>query len=61
VSRVRTPAQRGALGSLFLILAACVAGVAWAAADANQWLISTPAVVIALWLAGLSVRAFRAR
>ena len=59
--RVRTPAQRGALGSLFLFLAAAIAGVGWAAADAGQWIISTVSVVIAVWLFALSARAFRAR
>ena len=57
---MRTPQQRGALGILFLVLAACIAGIAWAAADAKQWPISTPAALIALWLLALSIRAFRA-
>jgi hypothetical protein len=57
--KVRTPAQRGALGSLFLILAAAMAGGAWASASADQWIISVAAGILALWLVGLSIRAFR--
>ncbi len=63
---MRPPSQRRALGALFLVLASAFAGVAAAAgaADSNaagRWVIAIAAGVIALWLLGLAVRAFRTR
>jgi hypothetical protein len=57
---VRAPSQRRALGVLFGFLALSLAGVAWAAALASQWIVAVAAAVIALWLASLMVSAFRA-
>jgi hypothetical protein len=57
---VRAPSQRRALGVLFGFLALALAGVAWAAALAKQWVVAVAAGVIALWLASLMVSAFRA-
>jgi hypothetical protein len=56
---VRTPSQRVALGLLFLLLGFGFAGVAYAAASGSQWVIVGAALVLALWLEGLAVRAFR--
>jgi hypothetical protein len=57
-------AQRRALGVLFLLLAAAFAGVAYAAARATGgrealWAVVAAAALLALWLAGLAVRALR--
>ena len=51
--------QRRALGALFLVLAIGIAGIAWAATKAEQWVIAAAAGAIALWLAAMAVRAFR--
>ena len=56
--------QRRALGALFLVLAAAFAGVAYTAGRANaggavRWVIAVAAGVIAAWLAGLALRAWR--
>jgi hypothetical protein len=56
---MRSPSQRGALGLLFLLLGFAFGGVAYAAAVASQWVIVGAALVLALWLEGLAVRAFR--
>ena len=61
LAAVRSPSQRGALGLLFLLLGFGFAGVAYAAALGREWVIVGAAVVLALWLEGLAVRAFRAR
>ena len=59
------PSQRRALGALFLVLAAAFGGVAVASvqahAGARGWVIGFAAAAIALWLAGLSLRALRRR
>ncbi|HEU5213684.1 MAG TPA: hypothetical protein VFU10_13000 [Gaiellaceae bacterium] len=57
---MRAPSQRRALGVLFGFLALALAGVAWAAALASQWVVAVAAAVIGLWLASLMVSAFRA-
>ncbi len=49
--------QRRALGALFVVLAASFAGVAYAAGEAGQWVIAVAAGVLALWIAGLALRA----
>jgi hypothetical protein len=56
---VAAPSQRRALGALFLVLAISVAGIAWAAAAAEEWIIAAAAAVIALWLAFMAIRALR--
>jgi membrane protein YdbS with pleckstrin-like domain len=56
---VHAPAQRRALGALFLVLAIAFAGIAFAAGTAEEWLIVAGAAVIALWLASLAVRGLR--
>ena len=58
------PAQRRALGVLFLFLAAGFAGVAYSASRAATdrpalWAVAAGAAALALWLAGLSWRALR--
>ena len=53
------PTQRRALGALFLVLAFGFGGIAFAAGTAKQWVIVAAAAAIALWLAGLAVRALR--
>jgi hypothetical protein len=56
---VRAPTQRAALGVLFGFLAIALAGVAWAAAGASEWIVAAAAAVIALWMGTLMVSAFR--
>jgi membrane protein YdbS with pleckstrin-like domain len=56
---VHAPAQRRALGALFLVLAIAFAGIAFAAGTAEEWLIVAGAAVIALWLAGLALRGLK--
>jgi formate hydrogenlyase subunit 3/multisubunit Na+/H+ antiporter MnhD subunit len=56
---VHAPAQRRALGALFLVLAIAFAGIAFAAGTAEEWLIVAGAAGIALWLASLAVRGLR--
>lgn len=53
------PSQRKALGALFLVLTAIIAGIAWAAYKADQWVIAAAAGVLATWLASLVLRAWR--
>ena len=52
--------QRRGLGALFLVLAAIMVGIAWAAYSAEQWVILIAAGVIAAWMATLVLRAWRA-
>ena len=54
------PSQRRALGALFLLLTVIMAGIAWAAYKADQWVILIAAGVLAAWLATLVLRAWRA-
>jgi len=56
---VAAPSHRRALGALFTVLTAAFAGIAIAAGAAGQWVIVAAAAAIAVWLAGLAVRAFR--
>ncbi len=58
---MRAPSQRRALGALFLVLTAAFAGIAWAAAHADRWVIAVAAVVLAVWIGGLALRALRPR
>ncbi len=60
----RRPPRRS-LGALFLVLAAAFAGVAYtagraASGGAARWVIAVAAALLALWLAGLAFRAWRA-
>jgi membrane associated rhomboid family serine protease len=48
------------MGALFLVLTAIMAGIAWAAYRAEQWVILIAAAVIAAWMATLVLRAWRA-
>jgi hypothetical protein len=56
---VAAPAQRRALGTLFLVLALVFAGLAVAASFAGQWVIAAAAAVLAVWTAGLALRELR--
>jgi hypothetical protein len=62
---VAAPSQRRALGALFLLLAAALAGVAVesvrAHAGARSFVVAFAAAAIALWLGGLATRALRRR
>ena len=53
------PAQRRALGALFVVLALAFGGIAVAAGAAGQWVILVAASALTLWLAGLALRALR--
>jgi hypothetical protein len=59
ILRVAAPAQRRALGALFVVLALAFAGIAVAAGTAGQWVILVAAAALALWMAGLALRALR--
>ena len=54
------PSQRRALGALFLLLTAILAGIAYAAYRADQWVILIAAGVLAGWMASLVLRSRRA-
>ena len=58
---MRAPSQRRALGALFLLLTAMLAGIAYAAYRADQWVIVVAAGVLAAWMASLVMRAWRVR
>ena len=51
--------QRRALGALFFVLAALFSGMAIAAFGAEVWVVALAAGVLALWMLGLAVRAWR--
>jgi hypothetical protein len=53
---VAAPAQRRALGVLFVVLAVVFAGVAVAAAAAGEWVIASAAAVLGAWMGGLAFR-----
>jgi len=57
---VAGPSQRRGLGALFLLLAAILAGIAYAAYRADQWVILVAAGVLAAWMATLVLRSWRA-
>ena len=52
--------QRRAQGVLFSFLALFFAGIASAAYTGGSWVIVVAAAVLALWMAGLAIRTFRA-
>jgi hypothetical protein len=56
---VAAPAQRRALGVLFVVLAAVFAAIAAAAAAAGQWVVAVAAAALAVWMAGLALRSLR--
>jgi membrane associated rhomboid family serine protease len=58
---VRAPSQRRGLGALFLLLAAILAGIAYAAYRADQWVILVAAGVLAAWMGTLVLRSWRTR
>jgi hypothetical protein len=53
------PAQRRALGVLFVLLTAVFAGVSVAGGTAGQWVIAAAAAVLAVWMAGLALKGLR--
>ena len=53
------PAQRRALGVLFLVLTALFALIAVAAADARQWVVAVAAAALGAWLASMAWRGLR--
>jgi hypothetical protein len=58
------PPKRPSLGALFLVLAVCFAGIAYAAARqaehrAGLWAIVAGAAALTFWLAALGFRALR--
>ena len=55
------PSQRSALVVLFAILALAFAGVAFAAARQGVWVIGLSAAILGFWMAGMALRALRAR
>ena len=59
IRAVAAPAQRRALGALFAVLALAFGGIAVAAGAAGQWVILVAAAALALWMAGLALRALR--
>ena len=59
IEPVAAPAQRRALGALFLFLAVAFAGIAFEAAVAKQWIIVAAAAAIGLWMLGLAIRGLR--
>jgi membrane associated rhomboid family serine protease len=56
---VAAPPQRRALGALFLLLTAVMAGIAYAAYRAEEWVIVVAAGVLAAWMASLVLRSWR--
>ena len=48
------------LASLFTAITLAFAGIAVAAYGAEAWVIAVAAAVLALWMAGLAIRMFRA-
>jgi heme O synthase-like polyprenyltransferase len=53
-------AQRRAQGVLFSFLTIFFAGIAATAYNAEAWVIAIAAAVLAVWMAGLAIRTFRA-
>ncbi len=53
------PAQRRALGVLFLVLTLLFGLIAAAALDARQWVVAVAAVALAAWLASMAWRGLR--
>ncbi len=53
------PAQRRALGVLFLVLTALFGLIAVAAVDARQWVVALAAFALAAWLMSMAWRGLR--
>jgi hypothetical protein len=53
--------QRRALGTLFVLLAVLFGGIAYAAIVAGVWVIGAAAVILALWIGTLGLRALLAK
>ncbi len=53
------PAQRRALGVLFLVLTALFGLIAVAAVDARQWVVALAALALAAWLVSMAWRGLR--
>jgi len=53
--------MRNPVGLLFLFIAAVFAGIAYAAARAEQWVILLAAAALAAWMFGLAFRALARR
>jgi hypothetical protein len=51
--------QRRALGLLFLVLALGFGGIAYAAADAGQWVIAVASAALGAWMLTMSLRLLR--
>lgn len=58
---MRAPSQRRALGALFFVLAALFAGIAAAGVNASVWPIGIAAGVLAVWMLGFALRAWKSR
>jgi hypothetical protein len=56
---VAAPAQRRALGVLFLVLTALFGLIAVAALDARQWVVALAAFALAAWLMSMAWRGLR--
>jgi hypothetical protein len=56
---VAAPAQRRALGVLFLVLTALFGLIAVAAVDARQWVVALAAFALAAWLMSMAWRGLR--
>jgi hypothetical protein len=52
--------QRRAQGVLFSFLTIFFAGIAASAYRAEEWVIAVAGAVLALWMAGIAIRTFRA-
>jgi heme O synthase-like polyprenyltransferase len=57
---VARASQRRAQGALFSFLTIFFVGIAATAFDAEAWVIAIAAGVLAVWMAGLAIRTFRA-
>ena len=55
---MRVPGQRRALGALFFVLACVFGGFAVAATRGGPWPVAVAAGALALWMLGLSLRAW---
>ena len=53
--------SRRALGTLFLLLAALFAGIAYAAVVAGVWVIAAAGAALALWIGSFGLRAWLVR
>jgi hypothetical protein len=54
--RVHPRIRLSARGVLFVLLAAGLLGIAWAAAAAGRWPLAVPAAAVGLWMGDLALR-----